>query len=299
VATIAVSGSSGFVGRHLCAWLDRHGHEARSLRRQELDAGPLETLRGADALVHLAARAHVLNDPARDPYAEFFASNVQLTRRIAAACVVNGVRRLVFVSSAGVLGKSSPLAGFDDSSPAAPHDDYTRSKLAAEQMLLDEFADALEIVIVRPPLVYGPDAPGNVARIMRLALSGWILPVGGLDAPRSMISVRNLCDVLTCAAKSPNGKGLRILVADAEITSVARLTHAIAKAGGKHARIMRVPPAALAAALRIVNRQADLHRLLQPFVLRGSLAADELGWKPRLPFADEIAWSVAARGGRW
>lgn len=293
---IAVSGSSGFVGRHFCGWLSRHGDEPRRLPRPLIEGGGLnEALRGVDAVVHLAARAHHLRDDESEPYAAYFASNVGLTRRVAEAAASSGVRRLVFVSSAGVLGDASPAAGFDDSNVPAPHDDYTRSKLAAEQMLLDEYSDAIQVIIVRPPLVYGPGAPGNFARIVRAAVSGWPLPVGSLRAPRSMISVRNLCDFLAHASRSREGAGRRMLVADAEVTSVADLTRAIATAAGKRARLLNVPPPVLGLCLRLVNRQADLRRLLHPFVLRGTLAAAELNWRPPFRFDDEISWTIAAR----
>lgn len=293
MTTIAISGASGFVGGHLCRWLRDRNFNPRPLSRATLAGDELaEALRGVQTVVHLAARAHLLRDDATDPRAKFHASNVGLTRDLAMACKASGARRLVFVSSAGVLGNASPPAGFEDVSPPAPHDDYTRSKWAAEQMLLEEFSDGLEIVILRPPLVYGPGAPGNFQRIFHAAMSDWPLPVGRLTAPRSMISVRNLCDVLTHAATSSRAAGQPMLVADNEVTNVAELVRSVAAAAGSRARVFDVPLSLLALGLRVIGRAADLHRLLQPFVLRGTLASLELGWCPPLRLADELEWTV-------
>jgi len=254
-------------------------------------------LRGADAVIHLAGRAHRLRDVAADPAREFHEANVGITRAIAQACVSAGVSRFVFVSSAGVLGDRSPTEGFTDTSPAAPHDDYTRSKLAAEQMLAAEFGAHLEVVILRPPMVYGPGAPGNFDRILKAVRTGFPLPLGGLRAPRSLISVRNLCDVMLRAATCNLVEARPMLVSDREVTSVAALAAAIAAAVGRRNRVFAVPPPMLAAALKLAGREADLHRLLEPFVLRGSLACSTLGWSPEFEFASELEWTIRASGG--
>jgi len=254
-------------------------------------------LRGANAVIHLAARAHRLRETAADPAREFHEANVGATRVIAQACVTAGVRRLVFVSSAGVLGNRSPMEGFTDDSPAEPHDDYTRSKLAAEEMLRSEFDEQMEIVVLRPPMVYGPGAPGNFARIVKAVQSGFPLPIGDLRAPRSLISVRNLCDAMFLAATSDIGTVRPMLVADREVTSVAELAAAMAEAMGRRDRTFAVPTQFLAAALRLVGRSVDLHRLSEPFVLRGSLASSVMGWSPRFDFASELAWTIQSTSG--
>lgn len=256
-----------------------------------------DALRGADAFIHLAARAHRLIDDAADPVREFHAVNVEITRAIAHACVSAGVNRFVFVSSAGVLGNRSPTEGFTDTSPAAPHDDYTRSKLAAEQILASEFGKNLQVVTLRPPMVYGPGAPGNFDRLLRAVQTGLPLPIGSLRAPRSLISVRNLCDVMLRAATCKSVEGRPLLVSDREVTSVAELAAAIAAAAGRQNRVFPVPTAILAAALKFAGRAEDLNRLFEPFVLRGSLVSSALGWSPEFELAKEIEWTIRATGG--
>ena len=212
---VAVTGASGFIGREFVRSTRALARTVVPLGRADLGTDLESRLRGCESVVHLAARAHVLDSGAAADAAGFERSNVDLTRQVANAALAAGVRRLVFVSSAGVLGRASPPDGFSDYSPVAPHDAYTRSKLAAEDMLQREFARALEVVIVRPPLVYGPHAPGNFARLLGLVRRGWPLPFGALHAPRSMVGLRNLCDVLRVATAHPQAPGLRMLVADA------------------------------------------------------------------------------------
>ena len=294
---LAVSGATGFVGGHLSRWLPSQQCVAQPLSRAMIGSADLPVaLRGMDAVIHLAARAHRLRDAATDPAREFHEVNVGITRVMAQACVSAGVKRFVFVSSAGVLGSRSPTDGFTDASSAAPHDDYTRSKLAAEQMLTTEFGGRLEVVILRPPMVYGPGAPGNFDRILKAVLTGFPLPLGGLRAPRSLISVRNLCDVMLRAATCSSVEARPILVSDREVTSVAELAAAIAEAVGRRNRGFIVPASMLSAALKLAGRSGDLHRLLEPFVLRGSLACSSLGWSPEFEFAHELEWTVRATG---
>jgi nucleoside-diphosphate-sugar epimerase len=292
VKRVAVTGASGFIGREFVRSTRGLGWPVLALGRPELGAGLESRLHGCEAIVHLAARAHVLGAEAAADSAEFARSNVDLTRRVAAAARSAGVRRLVFVSSAGVLGRASPAAGFHDHSPAAPHDAYTRTKLAAEEMLHSEFSADLELVIVRPPLVYGPQAPGNFARLLGLVRRGWPLPFGALDAPRSMLGLRNLCDALRVAAVHPLAPGLRLLVADAQSPSVSELVAGLARALGRRPRLLAVPEPLLRSVFAALGRSADFERLSAPFMLRGRLARETLGWTPPHAWEEELAWAV-------
>jgi len=300
VTTIAVTGATGFIGRQLVTSGTNAGLRMIGLGRRELEGDVDRQLRGCDALVHLAARAHVLEAAAAGDAAEFDRVNVDLTRRVAHAARASGVRRLVHVSSAGVLGRVSPPEGFNDWSQASPHDAYTHSKLAAEEALRREFDRDLELVIVRPPLVYGPGAPGNFARLVSVVQSGWPLPFGGLSAPRSMIGLRNLCDFLRLVAVHPAAQGPSLLVADAETPSVAELMTELALALGRPARLFSVPLSVLQAAFGAIGRGAELERLAAPFVLRPGLALERLGWNPPYAFRQEISWAVTelARAGQ-
>jgi len=292
MAVIAVTGSGGFIGRHLCDLASRTGIELRTIPRGAFgESGLPSLLSGVDAVVHLAAKAHDRQAREDDPDGAFEADNVVVTRRIGDACKAAGVRRLVFVSSAGVLGASSPPEGFTDASPPAPHDAYTRSKLAAETLLRNGYADCLDTVIIRPPLVYGPGAKGSFARLMDLATTDWPLPLGAMTAPRSLISVRNLCDLLLRVTQAPSAGGLCLLVADAETTSIAELARSIRAAVGRPSRVFSIPPAMLSTALRLAGRGGDVPRLVEPFVVRASSALAMLGWAPPHRLQDEILWT--------
>src|SRR5579872_3719194 len=197
MSIVAVSGATGFVGHHLCEDLRVRGHEVRCVSRPLLSSGDLKlALAGCQAFVHLAARAHVLRERSADPQAEFAEANVQLTRSAATAALQAKVPRFIFLSSAGVLGATSPPEGFTDASPPRPHDPYSASKLAAEQWLGTALGPSLELAILRPPLIYGAGARGNLMRLLQLALRGWPLPLGALRAPRSLLAVRNLTDLI-------------------------------------------------------------------------------------------------------
>ena len=302
MAVIAVTGATGFVGRHLCEMASSAGIGTRAVPRAALWQQDLDQfLQGADAVVHLAARAHRNRRDVDDLTEAYQADNVELTDRLGEACKTAGVPRLVFVSSAGVLGRYSPPEGFSDESPPAPHDAYTRSKLAAEQLVRHRFADCLETVIIRPPLIYGPGATGSFSRIMQLATSGWPLPLGAMTAPRSLISVRNLCDLLLRVIHARQASGRCLLVADKEVTSVAELVASIRSAGGRRPRLVRVPPAAVALALSLAGRRDEYASLAKSFVVRASSALGRLDWAPPFRLPDEIRWTVAcasSAGGR-
>ena len=290
---IAVTGAQGFIGQHFCASLLSAGMGCVELSRESLADGELERrLHGCEVVVHLAARAHVLREYASSPAAEFYSANVTLTQRVARAAVAAGVGRLVFVSSAGVLGQVSPPGGFDDAHLPNPYDSYTRSKLEAEQSVLEAQSSGLETVIVRPPLVYGPGARGNFDRLLAAVLAGWPLPVGGIHARRSMIGVRNLSDFLLRTSVCPEAVGQTLLVADNEPVTVGEFVRAIAVAAHRSTRVISVPNPLLRLALAAIGKGADVARLTQPFEIRAVQARTRLGWVPPHSMHDELAWTL-------
>lgn len=295
MTVIAVSGATGFIGRHFCAAAAAQGVEVRAIVRTELElVSSLQLLRGADAVVHLAARAHRLQEDAGDPESAFRSANVDLTLRIAAAAREASVQRFVFVSSAGVLGRVSPASGFDDAAPMAPHDAYTRSKAEAETRLQSEFGRHLRVAILRPPLVYGPAAPGNFRRLLRAADSPWPLPIGAIETPRSLISVRNLCDAILAAASGPRDPTGAMLVADAEVTGVATLVRTIRQSLRRAPRLLSLPLPIVRGGLGLIGRGGDIDRLTEPFVVRGTQAQRLLDWQPLRNQLDELLWTVQA-----
>ncbi|GAC1331771.1 MAG: NAD-dependent epimerase/dehydratase family protein [Steroidobacteraceae bacterium] len=290
---IAVSGASGFVGTHLCPELISRGHRVVAIPRAALGALDLHrSLDGVEVIVHLAARAHVLRESSKDPRTEFWKINVGLTQAAARAAKAAGVKRFIFLSSAGVLGSRSPPAGFDDASIASPHDAYTASKLAAEACLEAEIGAAMQLVMIRPPLIYGPGAKGNFLRILRLARSGWPLPIGSFRAPRSMIGIRNMVNLIADVAADRRVSRSTLLAADRETISVADLYIMISRFAGHRPWLAPLSPATIRWLLRLSGRSSDIARLIEPFVLCPTRAQLQFGWTPRYTLDDELRRTV-------
>jgi nucleoside-diphosphate-sugar epimerase len=292
LARIAITGASGFIGHALVGHVEACGHRVIPLSRRDLDSDLQRAIGSADVLVHLAGRAHILDEGSNDPRQAYRSSNVQLTERVLGAAIGAGVRRFVLMSSAGVLGNATPSAGVDDDAPAAPHDEYARSKLEAEQLVRTVAAGTIEAVILRPPVVYGPGAPGNFARILQAVIRGFPLPVGALRAPRSMIGLRNLCDLTLRASLHQGAAGATMLASDRETVSVRDLAVALGRGLGKRPLIFSVPVPVLTAVLRMSGRSADVARLTSPFVVHARRASELLDWSPPFTLAEEIDWTV-------
>ena len=293
MATIAITGASGFIGRRFTAHVAACGHRPLSLSRVDLTNNLERSLSAVDVLVHLAGRAHILREDAHDPALAFRSANADLTKSVLTAAISAGVGRFVLMSSAGVLGNVTPAEGVDDHASPNPYDHYSRSKLEAEVVLKALGAGRIETVIVRPPLVYGPGAGGNFARILRAIRRGMPLPVGGLNAPRSLIGLRNLCDFTLKVSLDPRAANEVLLVSDSHAVTVRDLALALGSALGKPPKILTLPSSLVAIALRLLGKRADVARLTAPFVVRASRAREVLGWKPPYDFAQEIEWTIA------
>jgi nucleoside-diphosphate-sugar epimerase len=299
VKVVAVTGANGFVGSALMSALPQYDCEPRGLLRypptEELvavgDIGPDtewgEALSGIDTVIHCAARVHVMKDDAADPLAEFRRVNTEGTRKLAQDAVQRGVKRLVFISSIKVNGEStlypsgSPAA-FTASDTPHPEDPYAVSKWEAESLLRKIAADTgLEIVIVRPPLVYGPGVGGNFRALVDLVRRGIPLPLGLVDNRRSLVALPNLVDLLAVCATHADAAGETFLVSDGDDLSTPELVRGIARALGREARLLPVPPALLRVAGRLTGQSERIERLI------GSLQVDightcrRLQWRPR------------------
>ena len=311
---VVVTGAEGFVGRVLVERLRREGRSVVPVTRAVLAARDgsaaaadyadfarwPEVLEGAGAVVHLAARAHVVRDAAADPLAEFRRANVAGTARLNEAAVRCGVPRFVFVSSIGVLGNDSGPRPFTASDPPRPAEPYAVSKWEAEQLVTARTAGTgTQPVIVRPPLVYGPGVKGNFLRLLRLVHSGLPLPFAGLEARRSFVGVENLCGLLVTCIEHPAAAGRTLLVADGEDVTLPELLASIGRGLGRPARLIRAPWGLLEALARLAGRGGDLARLA------GSLRVDDgatrrgLGWQPGVRFEEGIRamaeWYLEAR----
>ncbi len=308
---MAVTGASGFVGAALLAEAGRKAVGVLALSRSSggvpestewvdcgdgrggVDYGRFST--AVDTVIHLAGRAHVLKETARDPLAEYRKVNVQQTVLLAQRCVELKVRRLIFVSSIGVHGRGSGDSYFTPGDIPDPHSLYAQTKYEAELALRDTLAGTVTaFVIVRPPLMYGPMVKGNFLRLIRLVEKGIPLPFSAVRNRRSFLGVRNFADFLLTVAGSGNGAGGIYLPADHEEISTPGLIELIARAMGRKARLFPVWPSLLKAGAVLAGRLAVYEQLCESLVVDSRACVQDFGW--RAPFTqqemirDTIEW---------
>jgi nucleoside-diphosphate-sugar epimerase len=299
---VLVTGAAGFVGRAVCARLARDGFEVRAaLRRPAEDpvsgvfdsvvTGPLEdctrlaaALDGVGAVVHLAARAHVMDDRNADPMAAYRAANVAATMRLADAAREAGVARFVMMSSIKVNGESTPPdRPFTEDDPPAPEDAYGITKMEAEGVLRAAASapgSRLEPVILRAPLVYGPGVRANMRALVALCDSPWPLPFGAVANRRSLLGRANLADAIARALNHPAASGETFLLSDGEDVSTADLIRRLRAALGRKGRLVPVPPFLMRAGLAMVGKGAAADRLFGSLAVDSSRIRALLGWTP-------------------
>jgi nucleoside-diphosphate-sugar epimerase len=301
---VLVSGANGFVGRTLCTSLVALGHDVvPAVRRQSdiagevivHDAASWETaLMGCDSVVHLAARAHVMKDKEQDPLQVFRSNNVDTTIELANRAVEAGVRRFVFMSTIKVNGEQTvPGYSFSSDDPVDPKDPYAISKWEAEQELLEiAKRTGLEVVIIRPPLVYGPHVKGNFATMIKWIKQGIPLPFLGVSHNRrSMIALDNLVNFTALCADfdaSPNVKSQVFLVSDGEDISTAELLRRVAKAYQRKIHLFSIPMGLMQLVARWMGKTSIADRLFGSLVIDDSKARQMLGWRPPLGMDDQL-----------
>lgn len=290
---VLVTGANGFVGRALCDKLRSSGLTVLPVVRQTGVPGALYVAsidgntdwdaalaHGPDVVVHLAARVHAMEDGAAAARL-YEAVNVDGTMRLASDCAARGVRRFVYISSAKVMGegRKTPYALQDD---PAPEGAYAESKWRAEQGLNSMAANTgMEVVIIRPPVVYGPGVKGNVAALLHWVRKGWPLPLRGVRYNRrSLVALENLISLIETCLQHPAAANRTFFVTDAEDLSTAGLMECIAKALGKPNRAFGVPEALLHWGCRLLGKQGVYDRLCGSFQLDISCTRSQLGWEP-------------------
>ena len=306
---VLVTGATGFVGRPLCETLVQSGYAVRAAVRtdrpvvppaaEHVVVGSIDAdtswdaaLEGVDSVLHLAATAHIVHDPSAHEQL-YFDTNERGTRSLAQAAARRGVRRFVYLSSVKVNGEGVVGHAYSPRDPPNPQDAYGLSKWRGEQALTEiaESSD-MEAVIVRSPLVYGPGVRANFLRLMQWVDRGRPLPLGAVDNRRSLVYVRNLCDLLTRSLTHPAASGRTWMVADGVDLSTPELIRSIGTAMHRSVHLLEVPLPLLRLCGRLLKRGAEVERLCGSLTVDSEPTRRELQWSPTVSTAEALARTV-------
>ncbi|NQV56422.1 MAG: NAD-dependent epimerase/dehydratase family protein [Rhodospirillales bacterium] len=308
MSRILITGATGFVGRALAAELRKAGHLlSGTTRRPNLGQGPSDVplyqigemgpdtdwstaISGAEIVVHLAARVHVMKETSNQSLALFRATNTDGTRRLAETAARAGVRRFIFLSTVKVMGEETAGAPFKETDSAMPSDAYAISKWDAEQALTDISVRAgMEAIILRPPLAYGPHVRGNFLSLLKICARGFPLPLASINNTRSLLSVGNLASAIATAAAHPAAANGAYLLSDGEDLSTPDLIRRTAHALGRKARLYQLPIPLLEAAGALIGRREAIKRLTGSLSVDSAKFAATFGWRPRQSVDEGLA----------
>jgi nucleoside-diphosphate-sugar epimerase len=310
--TVLVTGASGLVGMRLCHRLMRDGQNVFATVRSSESVAPLgpqivvgqidhstdwhQALSHAKAVVHCAARVHVMHDTEADPRSVFRVVNVHGTLNLARQAAAAGVRRFVFISSVKVNGEFTlPSRAFNETDAPNPQDAYGQSKHEAELGLRQLAAETgMEVVIIRPPLVYGPGVKANFAALMRAVQRGWPLPLGAVHNQRSLVALDNLVDFIVTCINHPKAANQTFLVSDGCDLSTTELVRGMAQAAGVPVRLLPIPVWALQAGAALLSNGDAVQRLCGNLQVDISKARRLLGWVPPVPVEEGLRKAMGA-----
>lgn len=293
---ILITGADGFIGSHLSSLLDGQGHQlllatrgAANLAIPSVAIGNIDTFDGWDTLladidivIHLAARALPTSESHDEVVNAYKLTNCEASARLARSAVKSGVRRFIFLSSIKVNGEET-LAGhaFQADDLPAPIDVYGKSKLQAEKMLQGISSGSnMGLVIIRPPLVYGPDVKANFLSLLELAQGGMPLPFSGLTHCRDMVSIDNLCDLISCCIDNPHAAGETLMVSDGIAYSIPDIIRSVRSITGLPQRLFYFPPSFLRWLLILLGKNSTAARLFSSLQIDISATTKTLGWVP-------------------
>ena len=302
--TILVTGATGFVGRHLVPALVALGHRVKCavservdwLAAEQIPIGRLEMmsdwtsiLQGVDVVIHLAAKVHVMQKGIT--LDDFVPINVMVTQRLSEQAAACGVKRFIFMSTIKVNGESTDAQPFTEQDKPQPLEPYAQSKLAAEQILLSLSQNsAMEIVIIRPCLIFGPGVKANFLKMVQLVRKGWPLPFGRVQNKRSFIFIDNLVSALCLILQAPEAANQIYLLADDEAWSLSSLLQFLAQQLQVKSRLFPVP--GLVFALQCIGLSKFSSRLLGSLEVSNHKIKSHLGWVPPVSSADGLMRTV-------
>ena len=301
---VLVTGANGFVGRAIAQQLREQGVFVRTVVRQSRrDSYPNELVRiidgdtcwadafeGIDTVIHAAARVHIMRESAGKSDDEFYRINVAGTLNLARQAHSAGVRRFIFLSSIKVNGDfTHPGVPFKANDSPSPSDAYARTKLQAEKELLQLGGrTGLEVVIIRPPLIYGPGVKANFRSMLKWTASGVPLPLGAIHNQRSLVSLDNLTDLIFLCIKHPAAAGKVFLVSDGEDISTAELLRILAQGMSRSPRLIPIPSSWLSGVARCIGRRDLVVRLCGSLQVDISKTSELLNWVPRYRTRDAL-----------
>ena len=288
---VLITGATGFVGQSLVQNLNK-SYDVIALVRtqssllpstvQQLVANNIfeaDFPNDIEIIIHLAGRAHILNDQTTDPLAEFRKVNVEGTLQLARQALKKKVKRFIFMSSIGVNGSVTSQQPFTEDALPQPHADYAISKLEAEEALKKLFAGSeTELVIIRPPLVYAAHAPGNFARLLKLVATNLPLPFAGIKNKRSFVALENLVDFIQICIEHPNAANQTFLVADQSYISTRELVQYLKQGMGKIVRFIYIPQPLMKLGATCVGKSKLYEQLFESLEVDTTKAKNLLTW---------------------
>lgn len=309
ILKILVSGANGFVGKKLCETLTRQKHKVSAVIRDndttikntQLIIKTLsketvwgDALNNIDVVIHLAGRAHVMKEEASDPYQAYAEINVDATKHLAEQAALYGVKRFIFLSSVKVNGESTNNSAFTESDQPQPEDDYGKTKYEAEK-ILNQIAQetGMEVVIIRPPLVYGKDVKANFKNLINLCRTRLPLPFGAIHNKRSLIYIENLIDFIMVCMTHPKAANETFLVSDDEDISTTQLIKYIIEANKQKPFLIPVPQKWLSILFKFMGKTSLSDRLCGNLQVNINKAKTLLNWQPKYSVRDGITKTIS------
>lgn len=306
---VLVTGASGFVGKPLCEALIKSGvdviavvrNSVQKIKGAELIVRDLHSktslkasLNDVDVVIHLAGRAHVMNELSLNPHDTYHEANVGITKALAEQAASCGVKRFIHLSSVKVNGESTNKHPFSEKDTPTPKDDYGKTKYEAEKML-NELAkkSVMEVVIIRPPLVYGPGVKANFKTLIKVAQLYIPLPFGAIHNKRSLIYIENLIDFIVTCLTHPNAVNQTFLVSDDHDVSTTQLIKHIKIAANKKNLLIPIPKSWLGLIFKLIGKPFLSNRLCSSLQVDITKAKTELNWQPPYSLEYGIAETVS------